>query len=413
MKFISITFLALITFISCTKEDSMTIEDEVPVLETEPVVTDQCAQNTTFNTHQFHHAYQAILDSIKIHGFPGISALVYTPENGLWQGTIGFSSMEDNVALKYCDVLYSGSVAKTYTVTTAMALIEDGLFKLEDKISQYLPQSLIDSLPNAQIATIKQLMNHTAGMPDIDNDIEYEQAIFNNNGILPSAEEQLAVLFDDQPLFAPGKGVEYSSTHTMALAIIIDRVLNYDHSIAVTEKIIDKLNLNQTYYKNEASYPSPDKLVNGYVVFEEGPIENVSDLAVNYCNSVHGDAGIIASAYDYFQFMKNLVEGNIVSQASFDLMRTPEWIFELGDIGLGLGLGLIMTKTNHTITKIGHSGSTIGGESHVYYYPEKQAYLVLLTNVSIQNQTLGKIWSASFPSQEESILAKFEEHILK
>ena len=42
--------------------------------------------------------------------------------------------------------------------------------------------------------------------------------------------------------------------------------------------------------------------------------------SINYCEGSHGDAGIIATAHDYYLFMRGLMEGQIVEQTTLDNM---------------------------------------------------------------------------------------------
>lgn len=410
MKFNYLFVFCLLTLFACKK-------DTVAPIDLPEETVDECGQIKEGNPHPNQDAFQAILDNYIQKGLPGISALIYTPEGGLWQGTAGYSNIEDAKDLLYCDVMYSGSVAKLYTVTAAMKLYEEGILDLDAPVRDYLSQRLIDSLPNAQEVTVRQLMNHTAGMPDIDDDPEYERAILGNNGVLSSAEDQLSFLFDDAPNFKPGEMAQYSSTHTMTLALVLDNITNKHHSYLISEKIINALGLKQTYYKNEPGFPSPDKLVTGYLVEPTGT-SNINDLSVNYLQSVQGDAGIVASAHDYFLFLQSLIETKLVSPATLDLMMEPEWAFEFQNVGLGFGLGFIISKMDETIIRIGHSGSTVGGNSHLYYYPKTQSYLVLLTNATIFDEPVQQSWGGiGFVNPDNpnpsSLIEEFEAMILQ
>jgi len=59
-----------------------------------------------------------------------------------------------------------GSISKVYTATVILKLANAGKLTLDDPIAQYLSQDTIQGLINAKDATIKQLLMHTAGIPD-------------------------------------------------------------------------------------------------------------------------------------------------------------------------------------------------------------------------------------------------------
>lgn len=367
------------------------------------------------NAHPNSTDYQAILDKYVGEGYPGISAVVYTPD-GLWAGTSGLANVKKRIALHTCHTMFSGSVAKMYTVASALYLVEQGLLKLDDKVSLFLPQEMVDKLPNAKLATVRQLMNHSAGMPDHDNDEALNKWVERNDGALPSAIQQMEYLYDDAPLFAPGQGVEYSSAHTVVLGLIIDKVAGEHHSNIISEQIIQKLGLTNTYYKNETGYPSPNNLIRGYLG-EASKNEDLTEESINYCLGSQGDAGIIATAHDYYLFLKGLTEGNILSLASVDTMyESAVWPYDDGTHALGLGLGIFLIKKDGILTKVGHSGGTLGGMTHVYHYPAHDAYLVLATNTLIEeDEDLIKKWTGAVlvGTGSTSVVDDFENLILR
>ena len=240
--------------------------------------------NDTSDTHPHNEEFLDILNKYTLEGFPGISALVYTPNEGLWLGARGKSRVEDNVAVSACNLFHSGSIAKLYTVVTALQLVENGEIELDSKINQYLSPELTDNLPNGNLVTIRQLMNHTSGIPDHDDNTKLSLFLLNNSDQLPSAHVQLEYLFNNNPNFNPGEKAEYSSANTIVLSLIIDEVTGMHHSYAVSSGIIQPLNLENTYYKNESGYPNPSGLVNTYShYFGDNQVYNNSQEGNKLC----------------------------------------------------------------------------------------------------------------------------------
>ena len=381
---------------------------------TVPPVEAVCESVGQGTSHVNDSAYQAILDKYTGSGFPGITAAIYTPQDGLWVGASGYANLGNSVAMQPCNVFFSGSVAKLYTATAAMSMVENGALNLDDTVSWHLSAELGNQLPNAQTATIEQLMNHAAGMPDHDHDDELNDYVDRNNGHLPSAEQQLAYLFDDPPRFAPGEKVEYSSAHTVALSLVMDSLAGRHHSHVVSDAIIGRLGLKETYYKQQPGYPQPPNLVSGYLG-TTGNAVDISAAAINYSGDSQGDAGVIASAHDYYLFMRGLVEARIFSAATWSLMQETEWFYDDGTYALGFGKGLFVITLHGSVVKIGHSGGTLGGMSHLYYYPTTGSYIALLTNTSTEDDAAAlQRWGAELlvGAGTESIMAEFEALIL-
>src|SRR6056297_3074717 len=55
---------------------------------------------------------QALLNKYVKKGLPGVTALIYTPEDGKWIGSAGFSRIEDAIPMQDCNIFHSASVAK-------------------------------------------------------------------------------------------------------------------------------------------------------------------------------------------------------------------------------------------------------------------------------------------------------------
>lgn len=382
-----IFLMALLSISSCKKNDPVDLT---------PKSTIDCAAVGLGDDHPKSADYQKILDKYVGKGLPGVTAAIYTAEDGLWVGAAGLSDIKNQVAMNTCNVLFSGSVAKMYTVTAAMVLYEQGKLDLDAKISDFLPQNIVDNLPNAKTATIRQLMNHSAGMPDHDDDEALSDYIDSHNGSLPSAEKQLEYLFDDAPLFEPGEKAVYSSAHTLTLSLVIDKIAGKHHSNVISKEIIQKIGLTETYYKNETGYPRPKNLVNGHYYYNSKNIEETG-FAVNYCEGSQGDAGLIASVNDYYLFLRALMEGRIVSQSTLDLMlNNPEPVFFQQGFKISYGLGLFILGTDQEVNKIGHSGVTNGGMTHLYHYPTVDGYIAIATNtVTEGSSALQQYWYGS------------------
>ena len=162
MKKTCIALFALLIW-GCSKED-------VP-----PTPGIPCNDYEFNAAHPLGSNFQNILEAYINKGFPGISAAVYTPRDGLWLGSAGKVSLESHQGMATCNAFFSGSVAKMYTVTAAMLLHEAGMLPLDAPISDYLPLEVVNQLPNGQTATVQQLMDHSAGMPDHDDEPQLNQ----------------------------------------------------------------------------------------------------------------------------------------------------------------------------------------------------------------------------------------------
>jgi len=344
-----------------------------------PVATCETQIDNINPNHPLAADFQILLDKYVAKGFPGITMVIQTPENGKWVGSSGVSRIETQEPMKNCNVYHSASVAKTYHAVAAMTLVEEGRLDLDKTIDTYLPSWICPDLANKNTATVRQLMNHTSGIPDFIEDIDHVLDYFNDLMRTFTTEEYLDYVCGDDPIFAPGEKVSYSNTNTVLLALIIDEIAE-SHADVISENIINKLGLKQTFYKNEAGYPAPVGAVNTYVDFkEDGRMINSTEIERNFAQMNIGHDGMLASAHDYFLFLQALFSGELISENSLEQMT--EVVPYSASLVTGEGLGLEITKTAlNDLTRIGHNGGSLGASNNVFYYLEKDTYIVICSN---------------------------------
>jgi D-alanyl-D-alanine carboxypeptidase len=366
MKSINLLFL-MIMACSCAQQIITPVQS--CVLEMTP----------TNDHHPKAEKLQALLDEYVQKGLPGISMVVYTPEEGQWMGVSGVSRIEDATPMQTCNVFHSASVAKTYHAVAAMTLVEAGKLELDKTIDHYLPDWVCTDLPNRTTATVRQLMNHTSGINDFIGNTDHMLDYFNNLMRTFTTAQYLDYVCGKSPDFEPGAKINYSNTNTVLLALIMDEIAG-NHADVISEHIIQKLNLQATFYKNEQGYPAPAGAVNTYVDTKgNGQLINSTSIERNFAQMSIGHDAMMASAYDYYLFIRALFEGALISQASLDEML--EFVPYNASIDMGEGLGLSVVKTPLLgLTRAGHDGGSLGAANNVHYYPEKGAAIVICSN---------------------------------
>lgn len=344
-----------------------------------PVTTCETEIDNINPDHPLSAEFQALLDKYVAKGFPGVTMVVQTPENGKWIGSAGVSRIETQEPMENCNIYHSASVAKTYHVVAAMTLVEEGKLDLDKTIDTYLPDWICEDLPNKNTATVRQLMNHTSGVPDFIENIDHILDYFNDFMQTFTMEEYLDYICGDDAEFIAGEKTDYSNTNTVLLALIMDEIAG-SHADVISERIINKLGLKQTFYKNETGYPAPSGAVNTYLdIKEDGNLINSTEMERNFAQMNIGHDGMLASTHDYFLFLEALFSGQLVSESSLEemLVLSPY----PSSIVSGQGLGLEISKTPlNNLTRIGHNGGSLGAANNVFYYAEKDAYIVICSN---------------------------------
>ncbi len=311
---------------------------------------------------------QRIIDSYVARGLPGISIVIDIPNEGILRSAAGYSKIEDQTPMEIHHVFNSGSVAKTYHVTAALMMMEEGILDIDKTIDTYLPDWVCDDLPNGRSATVKQLMNHSSGIPDFIENIDHVLDYFHDLQRDFTQEEYLNYICGTKAYFEPGADHWYSNTNTVLLALIMDEISG-NHADVITQKIINRLGLKQTFYKNELDYPVPAGAVNTYYDTKgNGEIINSTEIQRNFDRVSIGHDGMLASANDFHLFLKALFENKLVSRPTLETM-----------VKFGLGLDIELVRGDNS-AKIGHDGASFGAANQVYFYNEISAIMVVCSN---------------------------------
>lgn len=337
--------------------------------------TDSCTESTPINaTYSKAQAIQQLLDRFTAEGVPGVSVAVYTAQEGYWAGASGYARLEDKTALQICHLQYSQSVAKTYTAVGILKLVESSQLDLDQPITMYLPAHLSDYITDAATITVRMLLNHTSGIPGYSLDTDYVTVLLQHPLRAFAAEEYLSYIRKAPLAFKPGSYFQYSDTNYLLLALIANQVHgNYDQLIQ--DAVLTPLHLNQTFYNAVSQQKG---LVNSYFDrFGDGKLENVSQMQQTNVNSLMGDDGIVAAPLDYVKFLRGLLEGKLLTDKSLALMKT--WVKNKeGDPNYGMGLYYDQFSGQ---VAYGHGGAGLGAGCALYYFPEKQLYLFVGTNL--------------------------------
>ncbi len=399
-KLLVLCCLCAVLFQSCSKEIIAPLES--------------CTVDFEYNTeHPKAAELQALLDKYVARGLPGLSMLIYTPEGGKWAGKAGLAKLETKEPMEMCHIFHSASVAKTYHAVAAMTLVEEGKLELDKVIDEYLPDWVCENLPNRKTATVRQLMNHTTGIPDFIEQATHITDYFHNLERQFTTAEYLDYVCKLPPDFPSAERVSYSNTNTVLLALIMDEIAG-NHADVVTEKIINKLGLQHTFYKNEAGYPAPKGVVNTYLdIRGDGRLVNASLIERNFANMNIGHDAMLASAHDYYRFIRALFGGELVSQNSLEQMLDFAAYQASIDIGEGLGLAVARTPLRN-VTRAGHDGGSLGAANIVQHYLEKDVTIVICSNFGgFLDSPLSAMFYTNLIGSQKTLLGEVELLLLE
>ncbi|MGA5820685.1 serine hydrolase domain-containing protein [Kitasatospora sp. NPDC094028] len=267
------------------------------------------------------------------------AALAEVRDHGrvVWRGAAGTADLATGRPARADGVFRMGSVTKTLTATVTLQLVGEGRIGLDDPIEQYLP----GTVPNGRAVTVRQLLDHTAGLHDyLDNPqvLYHDEAgarayLATGRWVEYTPQRLLDLAAAMPPYFSPGQGWHYSNTDYVVVGMLIEQVTGRSWRTEVEQRIIQPLGLRHTSLPT-ASTAIPGPHAHGYLKFPEGPAD------VTRLSPTVGDAAGagISSTADLDRFQAALFGGRLLAPA-----QLAEMTATVPSPGLGgeYGLGVI------------------------------------------------------------------------
>jgi CubicO group peptidase (beta-lactamase class C family) len=146
----------------------------------------------------------------------------------------------------------NGAVAISLVATLVLVLVDEGVFGLDDTIDAWLPD-----LPEANAATIRMLLNMTAGYRDYVQSTDFATAEQVDPFRDFTADQLLGYSFAQPRLFAPGENWEYAHTQYVLLGLVMEAATGSTVDVLMQEKVLDLLGLDQTQNFFTPEIPEP------------------------------------------------------------------------------------------------------------------------------------------------------------
>jgi CubicO group peptidase (beta-lactamase class C family) len=250
-----------------------------------------------------------------------------------------------------------------------------GDVELDAPVRRYIPEL---TLPNeewtAQI-TVKNLLNHTAGL---------DWRLITDTGDGDDAlAEFIARLSGLEQIGAPGGRASYSQVGFNIVARIVEKVTGLTFERAVETLVLEPLGLSNTFYALDDVMSRTAAF--GHNADENGELIVAREWKDNRANN--GGAGVATSVADLLRFARfhlgdaaNNVDGaDVLPDAYRELMQVPT--VEIPSSTLGDAFGLCwFIKDIGGVRTIGHGGSGNGQFAEFILVPERDFAIVAAAN---------------------------------
>lgn len=279
----------------------------------------------------------------------------------MYTNYIGLANIEHQIPINNTTAFNIASNSKQFTMFLALLLEEEGKLSLDDDIRLHLSE--LKYLPNK--ITIKQLANHTHGLPNIDELSQLKGVNKMNH------DEAIEMLLNIKQIsFEAGDKHYYNNTGYMLLSVIIERVGKKPFREQLEEKVFIPLRMNNTsVIKN-----------NNTVVNNKAYSYSLQDstYSTNPSNfSTIGSSGIYTTIEDLNLWVKNYQRTTVGKKEFYQKMQIVTTLNSGKKTNYGLGL---QHDTYKGIDVVFHGGGTESYRSYILHAPEYQLSLVFLSN---------------------------------
>ena len=310
-------------------------------------------------TRNMENEIGQIINTMDDNGQFSGAVLVSVKGKIIYKNAVGYANIEDSIP-NTCDTKFRiASFTKPFTVMLVLQLVDEGKLKLDGKLTEYLPEFPKEK---GEDITIHQLLTHTSGITGesrIPNLIDIEKEYYTR-------EELFNCIVEQDIVFMPGRGREYSNFGFALLGLIIEKVSGKSYDELLQEKICKPAGMKNTL-GDVTALPIENRAI-GYNYNYFTGLEKASFLDMSF---VFGYGHLLSTVNDLYLFDKALYSNKLLNEKSKDLFFNKYgWHYQQCPYGKG----------SKRIRSNSLDGSINGFGSHTQRIEKDTVFIVALRN---------------------------------
>ena len=279
------------------------------------------------------------------------------------------------------------SCSKQFTAMSIMLLVHDGKLRYDDKLTDVFP----DFPAYGKAITIRNLLNHTSGLPDYEDLMDASEKregapIWTSTHQIQDAEVLDLLEQERAGKFTPGTQWSYSNSGYVVLGLVVAKISGKPFREFLRERIFVPLKMSQTiaYQKGQNEVTN-----RAYGHSKEGDTWKETDQSPT--SATLGDGGIYSSLTDLAKWDEALAQHTLLTENEMQPALTPaqlatgnqpQWPANSDrpqgtPVSYGFGWFLDPYR-NHVRTW--HYGDTIGFHTYIQRFPADHLTIIILCN---------------------------------
>ncbi len=307
---------------------------------------------------------------------PGIAVLAAQNGRVILERTRGVTDLKTLRPIDGRTNFRLASVTKPFTAAAVMLLARDGKLRYEDRLTDVFP----DFPEYGRAITIRNILNHTSGLPD------YEDLMPPRNASLPVEQVQIKdaevlELLKREPAgkFAPGTKWAYSNSGYVLLGLVVEKISGRPFAEFLRDRIFIPLNM-----KNTVAYERGKKKVanRAFGHSREGGRWRETDQSPT--SATLGDGGVYSSLLDLAKWDEALRQHRLLSEAEMEpaltLVRTESGTaVEPDGTPADYGFGWFLNPWKGR-ARMWHYGETVGFRTAIQRFVDGGLTVIVLCN---------------------------------
>ncbi|MGA3019031.1 MAG: exo-beta-N-acetylmuramidase NamZ domain-containing protein [Bryobacteraceae bacterium] len=318
---------------------------------------------------------QVIQQAIQQNRLPGAVLIVGHDGKVVYRKAYGQRALVPKAEAMTADTIFDvASLTKVIATTSSlMKLFEQGRFRLNDKVTDYIPEFQ----GGKSDITLRNLFTHFSGLPP---DVPLKPEWTGN-------ETGLRLAYSDKPTGPPGVRHVYSDINFILLGELVHRLTGQTLAEYSRQNIFLPIGMKETMFQPPAAWipriaptERPDK--------NSDPLRGVvHDPTARNMGGIAGHAGLFSTADDLARFAQMMLNGgeldgvrlfNPLTVEKFTEPQTPPDQAILR--GLGWDIDSPYSTNRGELFPIGSYGHTGFTGTSIWIDPSTQSYVILLAN---------------------------------
>jgi len=255
-------------------------------------------------------ALDAIFSPLANASSPGLAVLVRKDGRTVFEHGYGARELRSFAKIDPQTDFRLASCSKQFTAMSIMLLVHEGKLRYDDKLTDVFP----DFPAYGKAITIRNLLNHTSGLPDYENLMAAAEkregaALWTPEHQIQDAEVLELLKQETAGKFAPGTQWSYSNSGYVVLGLVVAKISGKPFREFLRERIFIPLEMSQTvaYQKgtNEVTHRA-------YGHSREGNTWKETDQSPT--SATLGDGGIYSSLTDLAKWDEALAQHTLLTE---------------------------------------------------------------------------------------------------